>query len=391
MFRRLRCPLGLALAAGLALFLLPDRAHAQVLVKVNDDVNFKFGLQLQSWADWTQDANSEAYSQNLFIRRIRFLLLANVAKDVSIFYQTDDPRIGNAGTNGAKNICSSSANCPASGFITQDAYVEWKLAGDALMLDGGLFLVPTSRNGLESTQSFLAFDIGTWALQGNTLEQGSGGRDYGFGLKGYVADDHLEYRAAVYDGTRFTPTNQTPPLGQEAGSRNPYRIAGRLNYDFFDTEKGYTYAGTNRGLKKIVAIGVWGDGQGAYKAYGGDFAVDWPIAKDAIKAELDYDHFEQNITNTTLPKQNDIYADIGYYFDAVKLQPFGSYQRLNFSDEARKSGNQRRLGGGFNWYILGQNLKLSAYYQRIMPETRPVTAKVKDTNEFTLQLTVLYW
>lgn len=399
MLRKLRGSFGFAVAAGLALFLLPGTARAQVMVKVNDNVGFRFGLQFQGWADWTEDANSEAYSQNLLVRRIRFIMDAHLAKDVSIFYQTDDPRIGNSGTTGAKNICSSSANCPASGFITQDAFAEWKLAGDALMLDGGLFLVPTSRNGLTSTQSFLGFDIGTWALQGNTLEQGNGGRDYGVGLKGYLNDSHLEYRLAAFDGNRHGTTAQPAPLGAEAGSRNPYRIAGRLNYDFFDPEKsgsasatnGYVYAGTWRGTKKVLAIGAWGDGQGAYKAYGGDFMFDWPIMKDAITITGDYDHFEQNITDTTLPKQNDIYVDAGYYFDAIKLQPFVVYQKLNFSDEARKAGDQQRYGGGLNWYVSAQNLKWSLYYQRIVPETQPITAKTKDTNEVTVQLQVLYF
>lgn len=386
------------------LALAPAVASAQVVVKVNDNVNFRLGLQFQGWADWTQDANSQAYSQNLLIRRIRFILDAHVAKDVSIFYQTDDPRIGNSGATGAKNICSSGANCPASGFITQDAFVEWKLAGDALMLDGGLFLVPSSRNALTSTQSFLGFDIGTWALQGNGLEQGNGGRDYGVGLKGYVVDDRLEYRLAVFDGTRLTPTPQTGGLGAEAGSRNPYRVAGRVNYDFFDLEKagaagsnsasaanGYVYAGTNRGTKKVFAIGAWGDGQGAYKAYGADFMFDWPIMKDAITITGNLQHYEQNITATTLPKQNDIYADAGYYFDVAKIQPFFVYQKLNFSDDARKTGNQQRYGGGINWYVSGQNMKVSIYYQRIAPEVKPVTAKVKDTNELTVQLQALYF
>lgn len=382
----------------------PAVASAQVTVKVNDNVNFRFGLQMQDWADWTQDANSEAYSQNLFIRRIRFIMDAHVAKDVSIFYQTDAPRIGNSGATGAKNICSSSANCPASGFITQDAFLEWKLAGDALMFDAGLFLVPSSRNALTSTQSFLGFDIGTWALQGNTLEQGNGGRDYGFGLKGYVVDDRLEYRLAVFDGTRLAPTAQTGGLGTEAGSRNPYRIAGRVNYDFFDLEKagapntnassaanGYVYAGTNRGTKKVVAIGAWGDGQGSYKAYGADFMFDWPIMKDAITITGNLQHYEQNITATVLPKQNDIYADAGYYFDACKIQPFFVYQKLDFDAESRKSGNQQRYGGGLNWYVSGQNMKLSIYYQRISPEVKPATAKTKDTNEVTVQLQALYF
>jgi hypothetical protein len=58
MYRRLaRNGIGLVFLG--ILLLTPAAATAQVVVKVNDTVNFRFGLQLQAWADWLQDANSE--------------------------------------------------------------------------------------------------------------------------------------------------------------------------------------------------------------------------------------------------------------------------------------------------------------------------------------------
>ncbi len=374
----------LVVALGFVLALLPSLSQAQVIVKVNDNVNFKFGFQLQTWADWTQDPNSQGYSENLFIRRIRILLAGNLAKNLSFFYETDQPRSGFAGTDGNKNV--------SSGFLTQDAFAEYKIAGNALMLDAGLFLVPTSRNGLTSTQSFLAFDLGTWALQGNGIMKGNGGRDYGFGLKGYVADNHLEYRLAAFQGNRSGTTPQKAPLGPEAGSRNSFRIGGRVAYDFLDPEMGYVYAGTYRGAKKVIAVGAWGDGQGDYKAYGGDFAIDLPtVGKDTVNFSFDYDHFDGGKSFSALAKQNDIYSDAGYNFSAINVQPFVVYQKLNFSDTVKQVGNQQRYGGGLNWNISGQNLKLSLLYQRIVPKTKPVTAKTKDFNEFSIQLQTLYF
>ncbi len=82
MLPRLRRPFGFAIAVGLALALLPDPARAQVVVKVNDTVNFRLGFQLQTWGDWLQDPISEGYQQSLFIRRVRFLLAGNLAKNV---------------------------------------------------------------------------------------------------------------------------------------------------------------------------------------------------------------------------------------------------------------------------------------------------------------------
>src|SRR5262249_35284383 len=122
----------LPLAAAALGWTLP--ARAQVVVKVNDAVYFRFGIVLQGWADWTEDPVTEGYAQTLFLRRIRVIVAGAVAPNVSFFFQTDNPRLGNAGLTGAKTL--------NTGFLTQDAFAEWKIAGDALMLDAGLFYTP---------------------------------------------------------------------------------------------------------------------------------------------------------------------------------------------------------------------------------------------------------
>jgi hypothetical protein len=393
--RSMRFLIRLSAIAVLLVALTPAVASAQVVIKVSDTVNMRLGMQLQGWADWTQDPNSEGYSQNFFIRRVRFIVLATVAPNVSIFYQTDNPRYGNAGTNGVKII--------NTGFVTQDAYIEWRFAGDPAALQFGLFLVPASHAGLISTSSYQAFDIGTWQIQGNTLMQGNGGRDFGIGGNGYVLDGHLGYRWGIFDGARRGTTTQTGGLGPKAGSRNSFRYAGRWQYDFFDIQKGYTYVGTYRGTKKIVAIGGWADTQDTYVGYGGDFTVDWPILKDAVKAEFDYTHYEGGGAKfsvppavgvpgkVTLKEQNDLYMDAGYYFDAFKIQPFVRYETLNFKKEADKTGNQKRYGGGLNWYVSGQNLKISGWWEHVVPKNQPTTAKIKAFNHYAIQIQAIYF
>jgi hypothetical protein len=74
-------------------------------------------------------------------------VLGTFAPGVMVFYQTDNPRAGNAGTDGNKNI--------NTGFLTQDAVAVWKMCGDLLMLYGGLYLVSTSRNGLNEHRELL--------------------------------------------------------------------------------------------------------------------------------------------------------------------------------------------------------------------------------------------
>jgi Phosphate-selective porin O and P len=365
---------------------LSSAMRGQVVIKVNEDVNFRLGMLLQGWADWTQDPMSEGYAQNFFLRRMRFILAGNIARNVSFFFQTDNPRLGNAGVTGSKTL--------NTGLVVQDAFGEWKIAGDKALLDAGLFYTPQSRGVLNSSSSTLSFDAPTFGTLQSPLAQGSSGRDVGFQLKGYLVSDRLEYRAGVFAGQRQGPT----PQG--AGSRNSPRAAARVQYDVFDAEKGYTYVGTNRGAKKILAFGAWGDSQGDFKAYGGDVMADIPIGKDAVTLETDYLYYDGGkqfqqviggIATALLPKQDAVFVQAGYYFHALKLQPFLRYERLDFREERFQTGDQQRYGCGLNWYVSAQNLKVTPFYERIVPKIKPATATTKATHHFGVQLQVLYF
>jgi Phosphate-selective porin O and P len=394
-------------AIALALALLPAVAAAQVVVKVNDTVNFRLGFQLQTWADFTQDPISQGYSTNLFIRRVRFILAGQLAKDVTFFFQTDNPRLGN------------NPKALNTGFLVQDGFGEWRVFGsDVFILDAGKMLIPFTRNSLQSTSSHLSLDGGTWTFLQGAGTQSDAGRDLGFQFKSYLVDDHLEIRAGVFDGFR-APVNTAG-----AGSRNPPRLAGRIVYNFFDTEKGYVPVGTNLGKKKIVAIGGGYDTQGGftspstatlpsgkgYKAYGGDFMVDWPLGpgdaktgRDAVTAHVDYIHYDggcgitpagTRATNclipTLLPEQ-ELFTDIGYYFKAIELQPFVRFETLQFKDSIDHFRNIRRYMGGFNYYVAQQNMKITAAFERIVPNFQPATAAVKNSNHVVVQLQFFYF
>jgi hypothetical protein len=105
---RLRRSSEIAAAAALALLSFDATTSGQVIIRVKDDVHLRLGTLIQGWADWTQDATSKGYSQNMFLRRVRLLLMASISKNVSAFYQIDNPRLGNAGA-----ICCFSPRNPA--------------------------------------------------------------------------------------------------------------------------------------------------------------------------------------------------------------------------------------------------------------------------------------
>ncbi|HEX2758017.1 MAG TPA: hypothetical protein VHP60_05925, partial [Thermoanaerobaculia bacterium] len=83
-----------------ALFLLAfGRVEAQALIKVNDNINFKVGILLQSQADFQQgrnltDDDGGGYQQNFLIRRLRLLIGGQVAKNVFFFAETENGSLG---------------------------------------------------------------------------------------------------------------------------------------------------------------------------------------------------------------------------------------------------------------------------------------------------------
>ena len=94
-----------------------------------------------------------------------------------------------------------------------------------------------------------------------------------------------------------------------------------------------------------------------------------------------------------LPRQQELFTDIGYFFHAINLQPFLRFETLNFKDTSRQTGNIRRYMTGFNYYVspAAQNLKLTAAFERIVPNTAAAGAKTKNTNHFVLQLQFYYF
>jgi len=119
-----------ALAMGV-LVVSASIARAQVLIKVNDDVNFKLGVLGQFQVDTIKDNGTDVTASNLFVRRLRLLFGGQVAKSVTFFVETDTPNLGKTLATG-KNIT------PAT--IIQDAYGEFK-PSNGFSVDAGLMFV----------------------------------------------------------------------------------------------------------------------------------------------------------------------------------------------------------------------------------------------------------
>lgn len=336
-------------------------ARGQVIIKISEDVNMKFGVLGQFQADTVDDPVTNDQTKNLFVRRLRLLFGGQVASRVTFFVETDAPNLGKTLATG-KNITPS--------VIVQDAYGEFK-AADQFSLDAGLMFVPFSRNSIQSAATLLPIDYGTYTFSQSAPTQSATGRDTGFQAKGYFLANHLEYRIGAFQGVR------------DARSNGAFRYAGRAQYNVFDTETGFFYTGTYLGTKKILAVGAAFDAQRHYHAYDADAFLDVPIGPGAFTGQVDVNRFDGGVTLVALPKQNDALVELGFLIRALKLTPVVQFSRRDLVDVS--AGDEKRVSIGANYWWAGHNANIKGAYTRINPNG------LASQNEWTLQLQLFYF
>jgi hypothetical protein len=232
--------------------------------------------------------------------------------------------------------------------------------------------VPFSRNSLQSAATLLPIDYGANTFNQSEPTQSTVGRDTGFQARGYVLADHLEYRLGVFQGAR------------DVLSDNRFRYAGRVQYEFLEPEgTGFFYTGTYLGTKNVLAVGAAFDTQSDYHAYDADVFVDHPIGPGAITAQFDYNRFDGGTMFPTLPKQNDVLFEAGYYFRRPKLTPVLQFTNRNIVDT--RIGDETQWSVGVNYWWAGQNANVKGAYTRIDSRGLP------DQNEFTIQFQLFYY
>ena len=331
-------------------------------IKVGDTAWFKVGGMFQAWADWNQDPATEGYMQNLYLRRTRFNIAGKVTDGLYFYWQTENANLG------------KSPKSLGTGFQTLDAALEWRI-DKAFNIQAGLIYVPDSREAIKSSVSQYLLDTSAYATLATAAMQGSSNRDTGAGVRGFILDDHLEYRVLALQGIRDT------------GSTYAYRYVSRLSYNVFDTETytpGFTaiasgYGGTT---KKILAIGASYDFQRDFQLYSGDVFLSFPFKTGRFEGQVWYQYIDGGTLVTALPKQNTATIEGGWYFNDLKVEPFARYERRQYNANDLK--DEKRYMAGMTYYVYGNNLNLKGAYQRLVPNVGTAT------NEFTLAIQMSY-
>jgi hypothetical protein len=317
-------------------------------------------LLLQPQYEMAGSPTLNGVSNNLFVRRIRFLAGATLFKKFEIFFDTDFADLFKAAQDtGTKNT---------PGLYVQDAFGTVKALDDLIKIDMGYMLPPSTHNALQGAGTLYSWDYFSNSFRNSNSFNSSGapvGRDAGVQLRGLVLDNHLEYRAGLFQGRR-----EAAAMDGKVGARNFFRFAARIQANVFDAETGFFYSGTYLGTKKVLSFGGAIDVQDDYIHYGGDAFADLPLGPGVLTAQVNVAHYDgKNFLvaggMSALAKQSSLMGELGYLIDAIDLSPIFRFERQWISPT---STHETRVGGGVAYWPYSHGFNVKAFLMRVTPD-----------------------
>ncbi len=389
-------------------------------IKLADNTWFRFGFQVQAWVKAAQDLAKQpdgsdgGYAYDIYCRRCRLFSTGSIVKDVTYNILFEAGNFGRANaTTGDKGYA------PGATLQILDGYGMVRFV-DGFQLMAGSMVVPLTRNGNQPTTTYLPIDVGTTSA---TL-LGQPGllnilRDLGVQADGYLAEDHLEYRLGVFQGFRAPAAT-----GQSAG-HNPPLVNAMVQYNFWDTEKGYVWGGHYYGTKKILGLlgsfqyqklrkadgPLAGIDKNPFLGFSGAAFINYPLSGrgdprggDEIVALAQFAYYDGGTdpndltkapTYSAIRKQTDYLVEAAYYNKDAKISVFGKfeYRKLSssFDPTITQLANTIWIAGGLKYYIAPANLcNVGIQYERIqLPDATSTAASGTGTNNVTVQMQFL--
>jgi hypothetical protein len=355
--------LGVALMAGTAF------AGPKMVFGPNDEgalqLDYKGQFQM-TVRDTGSGENNDDSTMNFNFRRNRLALMGKYGDNMSLYVQTEYTSDANV-----TPLAVADTN-QGSEFQLLDAVMRFKI-NDAFRINVGKFKYNLSRENLEACEMPLTLDRSLFIRAPYTTT-----RDTGVAVWGNLFDDMFQYRVDAMEG-RKAVSGVTAPASN-------FRYSARAHVTLLDPENDYGYKGTYLGKKKVATIGAayqfepevaYGNtlarsDKKDYKAWTVDGFVEYPLegvgtvtASAAYeKIDLDDAYLDSTAVDPMATgingEKNGYYVKAGYMLPTMPLQLFVRYERWRFA-ELNGVIDQRIdwYGGGFNYYLRGQNLKLT--------------------------------
>ena len=345
-----------------------DEATQQIANALSS-INLSYAFQLYGqYRDTGSGPAGTDSTTDIFFKRNR-LMMSGQLDDVYGFYSAvqfqGDERI----------YPTQVADTPQKSFDIIDTFFTADYT-DTFRLRAGLTKDPMIREQNESCFDPLSVDRSYFAY--TNLPRLN--RDFGVLLWGNVADAMFQYRLAAMKGN----DDINDP-------KNSLRYTARVHVSLLDPESSLTYRGSYLGKKKVLTFGagyqteseaVYGNVAALslskdYKAYTYDVFFEYPTVSGTftvsgayLKADFDgaYEGADPDPRSTGVNgEKNGWYAKAGYLLPqsiaSGKLQVFGRVEKWQIAQLSGIYDQQIKWSAfGINYYVKGQNLRLTLEY-----------------------------
>jgi len=255
-----------------------------------------------------------------------------------------------------------------SGLQVVDAYIAYSL-GDGYRLRFGQFVAAFDREAMVSSTKQLTLERSASA---NTLNPNSTDRVQGFELRYGEERDRAYFTFS--DG--FSQTNTA--FNESASAWGvTVRYERLLIGNSFNQMKQFT---APRGAPRALMLGIAGHVQGI--PGGGDRAAwtaDLSFQDNGFNALLKSTGHTAEDRNTGLSPEPEsafgVLGQMGYYISET-VEPFVRYEWATTSDEAHADLSAMTVG--FNWYIMGQALKVVTDFTVAFDGVGPAFDRTRD-------------
>jgi len=320
--------------------------------------------------DFGSGEDGDDTTMNFGFRRNRIAIMGAWGETVSLYVQSEFTEDLNVDTLGVADFGGGSS------FQLLDAAVRFNF-DPALKLHVGKFKYNLSRENLEACEDPLTLDRSLFIRAPFV-----GTRSLGLALWGNLFDDRFQYRAEVMEG-RGAVSGVTAPSSS-------LRYGARGHVSLLEPEAGYGYKGTYLGERKVLTLGgavqfepdvTYVDtdtrlGQEDYLGWTVDGYLEYPM-QDAgtITASAAYEKVDlgdayrganpDGGATGIFGEKNGWYAKGGYLLPGMPLQLFGRYEKWRFACLSNVFDQMVDwYGFGANYYVWGQNLKITAEWSK---------------------------
>jgi len=387
----------LLVAAALCAGPLLKEAAAGPVIEFGDEgegmlkIDYKGQFQFISRDTGSGPTNTDRTSTANF-RRNRLAFIGVWGDMLGLYVQTDfveDLNVGNL----------SVGDNFGSHFTVLDAQLRFKF-NDMFQARVGKFKASLTREGLEDCFEPLTLDRSLFLKEPFVPST----RDRGLAVWGNLLDKKMQYKFDVLEGR---PASNVAPA-------STFRYGSRLHYSFLDPESGYGYKGTYRGNKEVLTIGaayqfepdlVYANAAAKtnakdYQSWTADLFFEYPledvgtVTMSAAYMDVDMGDAFRGVDPEPqaigqFGERNGYYVKAGYMLPNLPLQIFGRFEGWSF---ANLSGIVDQdlgwLGAGVNYYVRGQNLKLTLELQNVDLEKEDLVNH--DFQTVVAQLQVLF-